>query len=689
MKAVAAELLNSVVSVYDQTKTTIFGRVLQSVVQGKSVLGPPLNRYIDPVLDTTVAPAAQTLFLTSNGRLFVMSAEASGLVSILCYTFNLTTGVSAYVGRIQINLPDVAATTTTFRSIKVLDNGVSGWKFLISTTGSVLLNGGTFLVNNIALSDFVQTGFPTIPFATGNNQKAVYFMQDPAATGAGHLQTASAGSAFNPNTNRLYVHNGVAATHQYYVFDTSISPTYTTLAATGVAATDVISCAGHTFAEGDPVTFVTLTGGAGLAVATTYFVRLPVAGVSFQLSTTTGGTIFNFTTDISAATIGRAFGTSHSNFLHKTGNLPALTGTLLLTDSEDYALPQHTALTGLDCVFFATSTVLYMGRMDELTAGAVTWPSLISANTVGAPNEIIAPTLTGATWSNALDKAIYTTGLIFMMKGMVNNQIDVIFGGTNNKWFEGKTLDVVELQPGSAISALDIESGWMVFLTTTVTGQRGVFSADLRSDSLFGYSYMITKVLSTPQSVYKFITTVDQLYDYTGSLKVSYRTSGFGSASGGWVQLPFAQDLEGITTAGDQVQFKIEFSTLGLDTCIPAQLIEFFLGYKDLTGMSDYWDGSRENSTGNADSPAYSAFRLKRAYSGSVPKLYFRALDDSGSVLVTANTVDNASSFQYSTNNGTSWNALGTIPNVALTTELRYAWALPPGVRVTCSLKES
>jgi hypothetical protein len=69
--------------------------------------------------------------------------------------------------------------------------------------------------------------------------------------------------------------------------------------------------------------------------------------------------------------------------------------------------------------------------------------------------------------------------------------------------------------------------------------------------------------------------------------------------------------------------------------------------------------------------------------------MYFRAYDDSGNLVVSANTASNPTLFQYSTNNGTSWNALGTIPNTILTTEVRYLWASPPGVSVTVSFKES
>lgn len=685
MKYVKADLLEDVVSSYDQTKTTRQGRCFVKTVDGKQAIGPSLNKFLDVQTDSGITLAANNMYLTENGRCFLMSTEA-GVASVILYEIDYANGNFTYIGRIQIQMPDTAATTTTYRALKVLDSGTTGWKLFLVTTGSVVINGGTLLVNNLARADFVPIGFPTIPFATGNDQKAVYFLQDPANLGTLHTNSniASAGAALDRPNNRLYVHNGVAATHQYYVFSTNTAPTYTTSAITGTAATDVISHAGHTFLANDPIVFTSLTGGTGLTVGTVYFVRNPVAGVSYELSATSGGALLNFTTDVSAGTVGRAFGTTGSNFVHKTGNLPALTGTLLLTDSEDYAVPQHTTNSTQPCVFFATTTNIYLGQLSELTSGAVAWPSLVTANILGTANQIITPTATQATWSNVLDRAIITTGLVFIMKQCVNNVIDRIFGGTSNKFLEGFNYEAIELQPGGNLTAMDAEQGWLA-VANTVAGQRGVILSDLRSDSLFDHSFVVTKVLDTPDSIYKFITTIDSLYDFTGSLDIYYRTSGFGSISGGWTSIPFAEDLSAFATA-EQVQFKIGFATLGLDTSIPAQLCDFFLGYESLTDSSENWELSVDDSdNGN---PSRTAFRLKKAYASSVPTLYYRAKDLSNVLLVNHDTISNAARFEYSTNEGITWSPVGTIPNT-VGTLVRYTFSTPPGVDIRPSLRES
>lgn len=686
MRYVKADLLDNVVSSYDQTKTTIQGRAFSKTVDGKTALGPPLNKFIDVQNNAALTPAPNATVCSSNGRIFSIALESGGLSQIALHTINFATGAISYVGKIQISLPDVAATTTTFRSIKIQDTGSTGWKIFITTSATVLINGGTFLINKIDLADFVPIGFPTIAYATGNDQKAVYFLQDPSAIGVGQLQTASAGSVLDSANNRLYVHNGVAATHQYYVFDTATTPTYTTGSVTGVATTDVVSHSGHTFVANDPITFTAISGGAGITVGTTYFVRNPVAGVSYELSATSGGALLNFTTDISSGTVGRAFGTTGSNFVHKTGNLPALTGALLLTDSEDFAQPTGTGfvtIDGFDCAFFATTTNLYLGRLSELTSGATSWPSLNTVNMLGTSNQIISGNATYATWSNQLNRPIFTTGQVFIIKPFANNVIESIFGGENNRYLETFNFEAIEFQPNSAITSLDLENGW-IFITTGSTGQRGIFASDLRSDALFDYSYIVTKVLDTPTAVLKFITTIDALYDYTGSLEVYYRTSGFGSISGGWTAVPFAEDLTSLAS-GNQVQFKILFATLGLDTSIPAQLCDFFLGYESLTDNSPNWELSVDDSdNGN---PSRSAFRLKEAYASSVPALRYLAHDLTNVLIVDHNTTTNAARFEYSTTGGVSWNSLGTIPNT-VGTLVRYTFSTPPGVDIRPAIRE-
>lgn len=80
-------------------------------------------------------------------------------------------------------------------------------------------------------------------------------------------------------------------------------------ALTGVNATDIItSASNHGLVAGSPVSFVTLSGGAGLSLWPTvyYVIAANLGATTFQLSATPGGAAVNFTTDITAGTMATA-----------------------------------------------------------------------------------------------------------------------------------------------------------------------------------------------------------------------------------------------------------------------------------------------------------------------------------------------------------------------------------------------
>ena len=758
MKLIKAGLLDNVVGSYDQTKTTTQGRVSQKTISGDDYLGPPLSKFNDLITDLALTPSGP-IFKKSNNRVFVPFLVVAGTFGVALYNHNATTNSNTYIGQIRFSIPNTAATTHTIRAFKVIDTGTTGWKIFISTTGSVLFNGATFLVNSVDLADFIASP-PTFGFATGNDQKAVYklhdnnsvmsasttitvaspgkvnyvshpfhvndpvifiygtlptglalnttyYVRNPSAndfelsatvggasintTGAGgtaqisgvYYQTSIAGSILDLSGNKLYVHNGVAATHQYHVYNTNTAPTYSKQSALVVDDVgDTIQYTAHPFQNNDPIFITDLVGGTGLTNNTNYFVRNATAN-TFQLSATSGGAVINITV-AGTASVGRSFGTTSALFSHKTANLPALTGTLLASDSEDFAQPQHTTNSGFNCAFFATTINLYLGRLSELTAGATTWASLVTSNLLGTTNQITAPTASLATWSNVLDSAFFITNAsIIIQKKVVNNQLEYIFGGVSNNFYEAFSIpETVELE-GLSFTGMDVEDG-VLFMIGSTTGQRGLFTVDLRSDSVHDYSYMVTPVLNTPSAVYKVVTSVEALFEKTGNIKVQYRTSGFGSISGGWTNVTSFSDLSGLAT-GAQVQFKILFNMQSEGSSTPAQVSELYLGYSTITESSENWEFSDDNSVNTV--PSRIAYRLKNVYATSVPTLYFRAHDLSDTLLTTKNTVTNVSEFEYSTDNGFTWLPLGTIPNT-VGTLVRYSLPSGFGVDIRPSIKE-
>lgn len=691
MKSKLFDLNDVVVTSYDQTKTTIVDKVTQKTINSELVLGPPLNAYLDTQTDTTpfgaIALTGQftsSAYQTANiTRIFILGPETGGLTPLLLYTFDVSTGASVYIGKINFRTADVAATTTTFRAIKVDDVGTTNWKIFVGTTGSVLINGGLYLLNNIDLADFTASG-TTINFATGNNQKAVYFLQDPTAVGSGNILTAIAGGMLDRPNQKAYIQNGIAATYQFWVYDYSVAPTYVTNAITGTEATNIINDAGHVFVNGDPVTFTAITGGAGLTITTTYFVVSAVAGVSYQLSATSGGAAINFTTDITAGTIGRAFGTNTNVFLHRTNNLPALTGTLLLNNSVYFANPNHSVNAGSDCVAFATSSNLYFGKLSELTSGTSVWPSLISSNLNGGVNEVTAITAAIMSWGETTDHFYFNTNTALIYgKQLINNQIDVKLGFLNTEYYEGIPFDTYEFGAATIIG-LENRHGW-IFLASTTTGQRGILAHYIAGNSYFDMSYIVSKVITTDAQTYKLLGTIEQYFDVTSPMVFFYRTSGFGSISGGWIPIETAADLE-LIAVGTQLQIKIAFNPPSDGGTNPSQVADVTIVFNGINEISQNWEFNYDDSdNGN---PSRVSFRLKTLYTSVVPTLYFRAYDLSNTLIANHNTSANPSFFQYSTDGGTNWIALGTIPNT-VGTLIRYTFAAQPGVDVRPSIQEA
>ena len=114
-----------------------------------------------------------------------------------------------------------------------------------------------------------------------------------------------------------------------------VEDTIESFAVTGVAATDIITATGSAFANGQPVRFTALTGGAGLVTTTNYYV-INVSGATFQVSTSVGGGASLFTTDITAGTL--VNGHSVSTNVTLSENTTATNSDLVLTPKGTGAL---------------------------------------------------------------------------------------------------------------------------------------------------------------------------------------------------------------------------------------------------------------------------------------------------------------------------------------------------------------
>ena len=384
-----------------------------------------------------------------------------------------------------------------------------------------------------------------------------------------------------------------------------------------------------------------------------------------------------------------------------TGTLAALSGTILLVNCVRYSSTiGHTTNSGSPVLAWITTTNLYCAKVSDVVNAAVTLPTLVTANM--APSaDYLTPTASLGQYSSVLDKWVILTTLgKTLIKQCVNNDPNAILFGGN---------DTIKIETGGTVTPSDfggvtnlcvtMMSGWAV-LTNTAIGQRDFVALDLYSDQTSTTAGQINTSIISPvmSNVYGqtfYLAVYKEFTKRSVYPTIQYRTTGFATGPGAgfdalWTTAPKDGDLTPLTLlTGGQIQFRILFTVAGYDNTNTSQINELYLLYQPLNEISSNWEGSVDNTTQNGASPCRTAFRLNLAYASTVPTLYFRAYDDSNNLVISANTSANASSFEYSTNNGTSWLPLGTIPNTINTTEVRYNWTSPPGVRVTSSIRES
>ena len=726
-------LQNSISASYDKTKTSYAGRVSQSTKEGQLVLAPPMTSWADVFVGYGVAPG-YCLANPATGRKFELQNVTTNAPVVLLFNFNFSTGTWAFVGKITLTLP---AGVHTFRGFSFDDSDTNNIKIMVaSTVTTTTCLGGAYMTWGVPLSDFTPVG-TTIPFASSTTAgvKGVYFQQYSSQVGQQHVGITAGGvgagrfvSTTPANLTKMWVQNGTAAAMQIYEFDHSLgTPITAGLVANGISAqttpyagtspsayfTMGASQNGYSTSANTAAAFeaIIVQNGTGNTPAnftsttasgtqTVYFLRdLQQVGGQwyFNLSTTSTGAAVVPTSSTSLFTMMRAYGISTTHSSKKTGNIsPVLTGTLLQAHSfaavTPTSVPANAGLNSQDCLSISTSTNLYLGKISDLVDGSAVWSSLTGVNLLGSGVDIIAPTASLARYSSDLDRWVYVTNTSkFIIKQHQNNVIDKTLGGLVTKYYEAQ--NPVGVQPGlSALLSISISGGYL-FAVGSATGQRGVVTTDLQSDKLFDYSYIISPITQIDAgSTLRYVSTVESYWDYTDNVEVSIRSattssdSIFNTASGGWTVVNFGKDNYPVGI-GPFFQVRIRYNVATDSEGSPAQINDVVVGYTSTKELSEYWDGDVNNTTINGVSPSKTSFRLAKTYSTSVPTLYFRAYDSSGNLYQSANTSANASSFSYSTDGGTTWNNLGTIPNTAGTL-VRYNWATPPGIDVFVSLRE-
>jgi hypothetical protein len=163
-----------------------------------------------------------------------------------------------------------------------------------------------------------------------------------------------------------------------------------------------------------------------------------------------------------------------------------------------------------------------------------------------------------------------------------------------------------------------------------------------------------------------------------------YRTSGISTNTGAWIAMDDYGDLSGVS--GTEIQFMFSFKTIG-ETCVPARIMGLTLSYED-----DNTDSHYTPSVGNSSIASnVFAYRQGLVWGSTIPNLRIRLYNALTGVAIIDDDINTSAfgTFQYSSNNGGSWNSWDSSADV-VGYYIRYvATSLPSGVRVRALLTQA
>jgi hypothetical protein len=384
-----------------------------------------------------------------------------------------------------------------------------------------------------------------------------------------------------------------------------------------------------------------------------------------------------------------ALGVTTELYEYETGTLPALTGTLLLTNSEEFTIPNSGTNSGEPCVIFHTNSTMYRGRLSELTVGATVWSSLEFANNAGNLGELQSPTTLRATFSETLQRVVILSSasaspasiIIKEFADSTHDLVSTLLSLDNN---ELTTKEMYKFKVPVAPVGFDARLGYSVIISST-SGARGIYTASFDIDDIYNLTHVISPVLDVQDQILTRFTAGFVRPDLASPIKVYYRTSGFATATGGWIAVSDDLDLGLLSSPTGQIQFKIGYKVFANDSSNALQLYSVGVVCFSSLAISDNWEYTHDDTNPAANIVAY---RLKKQYNSAVPNIRHTVRDLSGTIVANHTTVANAGFFEYSTDGGVNWNSLGTIPNT-VGTLVRYTNNSLPNLELRPALQEA
>jgi len=384
----------------------------------------------------------------------------------------------------------------------------------------------------------------------------------------------------------------------------------------------------------------------------------------------------------------------------------AFTGTISQANNGRIGNLAHGPGSGVDSLYFVTTTRVYRAAVSALTAGSTAWTSDImveippgSANTYAATSVMAAVEI-----SDTIDRLVITTTGAAGARSYVTRYNTVSDPFDHIFLNDDKQLDSTLADGGSvphpAILALPFSAwseGGILYLCRvgTTSAQIQLYSLPIGAHRFFVSTTnerVITPKFDVSDStaLYNvYVSAIDELGDDTFSLPTEpygiwYRTSGISDNSGSWTELDQTGDLSSVSAT--EIQFAFTFKILGA-TCIPARIVGLSLIYEDSNTDSHYEPSVSESSIPSR----IFAYRQGTAWGSNIPNMRIRMWNASTGASVLDDNSDSPTlgTWEYSTDGGSIWSAWDNTQD-SVGNYIRYtATSLPDGIRIRALLTQS
>lgn len=692
--------LTTPISSYDQTKTNL-GTLIKQYTGGTNIdkfAGPAKIGMARPMEQSTAIPIMYPHVITYSDTIdWVFGADnatAAATRRIVMYEYNKLTSQFNWLGFVTLTYP--AATVHTVKGFRVARE--------LYTTGTVAVSGTAVTGTGSAwLTDRMSVGCRIGFGSTNPTQITTWYQISAVGSDTGITLTASAGTitAGTPyvieDIMLITTTTNATATNGGLFVAKGIRPElFTTVGTTIPAATTADNIrAVYWLADASTVTNTIACGSAMLAKTSW------IDGRVFVLDATGPKVyVYNFR---KALTLTAGKDTTTAVII--TGN-QAVTGTISQTNNGRIGTLSHGPGSGVNSLYFVTTTRVYRAIVTNITAASITWQAdaMVEIPPGGTSTYLATSALTSCEISDGIDRLVITSSgaagnrSYISQYNTTSNPFDHIFLVDDKQQDQSLSDSGGVMHPSIQASNFSVWSeGGILYMIRigTSAALNQIYTIPIGAHRTYAFTsnqLLITPVIDVSDSnkLYNvYVNYASEIGSDTFSLSLEpfrlyYRTTGISDNSGSWTLLDQTGDLSSISAS--QIQFAFTFKTIGT-ACVPARIFGLSVVYEDNTTDSHYIPSVANSSIASN----VFAYRQDILWSSVIPNLRIQLFDATTNIIIIDDNVT-ASAFgtwEYSINNGASWLAWNSAGD-AVNNYIRYtAASLPNGVKIKAILSQA